>query len=227
MSCGRTIIKSINENKRTIHKRTIHKRNDSVMGKILLASASPRRKEILQKAGVRFSVSVSQEEETITKSAPDEVVEELAGKKAYAVLKQNQEEGILVIGADTVVSLDGEILGKPKDEEEAVSVLMRLQGRTHEVYTGVAVLRMENGEIKEHVFSECTKVEFYPVSRKEIEDYVATREPMDKAGSYGIQGAFSAYVKGIRGDYYNVVGLPVGRLFWEMKKAGISLREEE
>ena len=195
------------------------------MGKILLASASPRRKEILQKAGVRFSVSVSQEEETITKSAPDEVVEELAGKKAYAVLKQNQEEGILVIG--TVVSLDGEILGKPKDEEEAVSVLMRLQGRTHEVYTGVAVLRMENGEIKEHVFSECTKVEFYPVSRKEIEDYVATREPMDKAGSYGIQGAFSAYVKGIRGDYYNVVGLPVGRLFWEMKKAGISLREEE
>ena len=197
------------------------------MGKILLASASPRRKEILQKAGVRFSVSVSQEEETITKSAPDEVVEELAGKKAYAVLKQNQEEGILVIGADTVVSLDGEILGKPKDGEEAVSVLMRLQGRTHEVYTGVAVLRMENGEIKEHVFSECTKVEFYPVSRKEIEDYVATREPMDKAGSYGIQGAFSAYVKGIRGDYYNVVGLPVGRLFWEMKKAGISLREEE
>lgn len=197
------------------------------MGKILLASASPRRKEILQKAGVRFSVSVSQEEETITKSAPDEVVEELAGKKAYAVLKQNQEEGILVIGADTVVSLDGEILGKPKDEEEAVSVLMRLQGRTHEVYTGVAVLRMENGEIKEHVFSECTKVEFYPVSRKEIEDYVATREPMDKAGSYGIQGAFSAYVKGIRGDYYNVVGLPVGRLFWEMKKAGISLREED
>ena len=197
------------------------------MGKILLASASPRRKEILQKAGVRFSVSVSQEEERITKSAPDEVVEELAGKKAYAVLKQNQEEGILVIGADTVVSLDGEILGKPKDEEEAVSVLMRLQGRTHEVYTGVAVLRMENGEIKEHVFSECTKVEFYPVSRKEIEDYVATREPMDKAGSYGIQGAFSAYVKGIRGDYYNVVGLPVGRLFWEMKKAGISLREEE
>lgn len=197
------------------------------MGKILLASASPRRKEILQKAGVRFSVSVSQEEERITKSAPDEVVEELAGKKAYAVLKQNQEEGILVIGADTVVSLDGEILGKPKDEEEAVSVLMRLQGRTHEVYTGVAVLRMENGEIKEHVFSECTKVEFYPVSRKEIEDYVATREPMDKAGSYGIQGAFSAYVKGIRGDYYNVVGLPVGRLFWEMKKAGISLREED
>ena len=197
------------------------------MGKILLASASPRRKEILQKAGVRFSVSVSQEEETITKSAPDEVVEELAGKNAYGVLKQNQEEGILVIGADTVVSLDGEILGKPKDEEEAVSVLMRLQGRTHEVYTGVAVLRMENGEIKEHVFSECTKVEFYPVSRKEIEDYVATREPMDKAGSYGIQGAFSAYVKGIRGDYYNVVGLPVGRLFWEMKKAGISLREEE
>ena len=197
------------------------------MGKILLASASPRRKEILQKAGVRFSVSVSQEEETITKSAPDEVVEELAGKKAYAVLKQNQEEGILVIGADTVVSLDGEILGKPKDEDEAVSVLMRLQGRTHEVYTGVAALRMENGEIKEHVFSECTKVEFYPVSRKEIEDYVATREPMDKAGSYGIQGAFSAYVKGIRGDYYNVVGLPVGRLFWEMKKAGISLREEE
>lgn len=188
------------------------------MGKILLASASPRRKEILQKAGVRFSVSVSQEEERITKSAPDEVVEELAGKKAYAVLKQNQEEGILVIGADTVVSLDGEILGKPKDEDEAVSVLMRLQGRTHEVYTGVAVLRMENGEIKEHVFSECTKVEFYPVSRKEIEDYVATREPMDKAGSYGIQGAFSAYVKGIRGDYYNVVGLPVGRLFWEMKK---------
>lgn len=197
------------------------------MGKILLASASPRRKEILQKAGVRFSVSVSQEEERITKSAPDEVVEELAGKKAYAVLKQNQEEGILVIGADTVVSLDGEILGKPKDEDEAVSVLMRLQGRTHEVYTGVAVLRMENGEIKEHVFSECTKVEFYPVSRKEIEDYVATREPMDKAGSYGIQGAFSAYVKGIRGDYYNVVGLPVGRLFWEMKKAGISLREED
>ena len=133
------------------------------------------------------------------------------------------EEKTLVIGSDTVVVFQNRILGKPADEEDAVYTLQKLQDNTHQVYTGVTVLEKKQGQWIEHTFYEKTNVEFYPVSENEIKAYVSTGEPMDKAGSYGIQGRWGIYVKGICGDYNNVVGLPVARLFHEMKKLGISL----
>ena len=133
------------------------------------------------------------------------------------------EEKTLVIGSDTVVVFQNRILGKPADEEDAVHTLQKLQDNTHQVYTGVTVLEKKQGQWIEHTFYEKTDVEFYPVSENEIKAYVSTGEPMDKAGSYGIQGRWGIYVKGICGDYNNVVGLPVARLFHEMKKLGISL----
>ena len=133
------------------------------------------------------------------------------------------EEKTLVIGSDTVVVFQNRILGKPADEEDAVHTLQKLQDNTHQVYTGVTVLEKKQGQWIEHTFYEKTDVEFYPVSENEIKAYVSTGEPMDKAGSYGIQGRWGIYVKGICGDYNNVVGLPVARLFHEMKKLGVSL----
>ena len=193
------------------------------MKRMILASGSPRRKELLQMLEVPFEVLVSDTKEVITKNEPAEVTKELSYQKAMAVAEQ-VEEGI-IIGADTVVSIDGKILGKPRNEEEAVNTLMMLQGNTHQVYTGVTVMEQrENSSWKTLTFAECTDVSFYPVSEEEIRAYVAIGEPMDKAGSYGIQGAFGAYVRGIRGDYTNVVGLPVGRLFYEAKEHGIELR---
>ena len=139
-------------------------------------------------------------------------------------VKFDMEEGTVILGADTIVSFDNKILGKPKNEEDAVNTLSMLQGNTHQVYTGVTVMERKDSKWETITFAECTDVSFYPVSEEEIRAYVATGEPMDKAGSYGIQGGFGAYVKGIRGDYTNVVGLPVGRLFYETKKHGIELR---
>lgn len=197
------------------------------MRKIILASASPRRKELLYKAGVVFDVIPSTGEEIITSTEPDKVVEELSLTKARAVsveLTEDFPKGTLVIGADTIVACDGCILGKPADEEDAVHMLLKLQGNTHQVHTGVTVLIKEDNGFLEHTFSECTDVTFYPVSEEEIRSYVHTGEPMDKAGSYGIQGLFGIYVKGICGDYNNVVGLPAARLFYEMKKLGIDLK---
>lgn len=196
------------------------------MRKIILASASPRRSELLERAGVSFTVIPSVGEEHITAKLPSEAVQELSVEKALSVAKslEEQEEGTLVIGADTVVVYDERILGKPVDEEDAVQTLKLLQGNTHQVYTGVTVLERKGQRWIPHTFAECTDVDFYPVSDEEIRAYVATGEPMDKAGSYGIQGLFGCYVRGIRGDYNNVVGLPVARLFREMKKHEIDLR---
>lgn len=196
------------------------------MKKIILASASPRRSELLKKAGVDFCVIPSTGEEKITASEPSEAVCELAEEKAVSVAQtmESPDEGTLVIGADTIVVSEGRILGKPVDEEDAVQTLKKLQGNTHQVYTGVAVLERNDGKWIRHTFSECTDVTFYPVSDEEIEAYVRTKDPLDKAGSYGIQGPWGIYVKGICGDYKNVVGLPVARLFYEMKKLGIDLR---
>lgn len=195
------------------------------MRKIVLASASPRRRELLAGAGVIFQVCASDGEEKITLEKPEEIVRELAMQKATAVaLNFDMEEGTIVIGADTIVSYNNEILGKPADKEEAFKTLKMLQGNTHQVYTGVTVLIKRNGKWEDISFSESTDVTFYPVSDEEIRAYIASGEPMDKAGSYGIQGGFGIYVKEIRGEYTNVVGLPVGRLFYEMKKHGIELR---
>ena len=196
------------------------------MSKIILASASPRRKELLAKAGISFTVIPAAGEEKRTSEDPGEAVQQLARDEAEWVAQSlaECEEGTLVIGSDTIVVFENRILGKPKDRRDAAETLEKLQGNTHQVYTGVTVLERKAGKWVEHTFFESTDVTFYPVSREEIQDYIATGEPMDKAGSYGIQGLFGIYVKGICGDYNNVVGLPVARLFHEMKKSGINLR---
>ena len=196
------------------------------MEKIVLASGSPRRKELLARTGVDFSVVVSNGEEKTNLTDPAETVEKLSLDKAISVADrlENESEPCLIIGADTVVAFEGKILGKPSDEEDALDTLLKLQGKSHQVYTGVTLLVKEQGIWKPYTFSERTDVEFYPVSREELLEYIKTGEPMDKAGSYGIQGKFGIYVKGICGDYNNVVGLPVGRLIYELKKMKINIR---
>ncbi len=190
------------------------------MKKIILASGSPRRKELLEQIGVKFEIQKAEGEERITSVVPEEVVKELSMQKAEEVAWRC--DGDLIIGADTVVAVKGQILGKPKDKEDALRMLRLLQGTEHQVITGVTVLLKETGKMVS--FAEVTKVHVYPMTEEQMERYIDTGEPMDKAGAYGIQGKFAAYVSGIEGDYNNVVGLPVGRLYQEVLNAGIDLR---
>ena len=175
------------------------------MRPVVLASGSPRGRELLGQMGSEdFEVLPAQGEETAPEGlAPDALVARLALQKAREVAALRPEA--TVIGADTVVALDGRVLGKPSDEEEAREMLSALSGRRHQVYTGMAVL--SGGQAFTHV--ECTQVEFRPLTAEEIAAYVATGESMDKAGAYGIQGRACVFIRGIQGDYYNVVGLPV------------------
>ena len=187
------------------------------MKNIILASQSPRRRELLTQIGLEFEVHPAGGEEIITSTDPVEVVKSLSTQKAAAVkeeLEPQLPENWLVIGADTIVVYDGKILGKPKDEVDAIRMLTMLQGQTHSVYTGVTLLE----EGKQTTFAEETKVSMYPMTEEEIAWYVSTKEPMDKAGAYGIQGLCARFVKEIRGDYNNVVGLPIGRIYQELKK---------
>lgn len=198
--------------------------------RIVLASASPRRQELLSQIGMEFEVVPSRKEEKITEKEPERIVQELSRQKAEDIFRQMTENNgteqaaddrrMLVIGADTIVSCDAKIMGKPKDREDACRMLKLLQGRSHQVYTGVTVIWQSKESCSEEHFTfyECTQVEFYPMSAAEIEAYAACGEPMDKAGAYGIQGRCAAYIKGIQGDYNNVVGLPVGRLYQELHK---------
>ena len=188
------------------------------MSRIILASASPRRKELLLQIGLQFEVIESSCEERIENSLPEEVVCELSRQKAGDVWERLKDEDAVVIGADTVVAFDGHILGKPGDEAQACSMLRMLAGNTHQVYTGVTICYTLEGMPKSRTFYEKTEVAFYPMSEEEILDYVATGDPLDKAGAYGIQGRCAAHIKGIEGDYNNVVGLPVGRLYQELKE---------
>ena len=195
--------------------------------KIILASASPRRKELLSRLGWEFEVCVSDAEEKITKSDPGEIVEELSALKAKAVfdkLEGDESGDILVIGSDTVVAYEGKILGKPVDAADAVRMLKMLQGKTHEVYTGVTMHMQKGGKEIVKTFHESAEVTFYPMSQEEIDWYVASLEPMDKAGAYGIQGLGGRFVKGIRGDYSTIVGLPAARLYQEWKKLNENIR---
>lgn len=187
------------------------------MKKIILASASPRRKELLTQIGLEFEVIPSQAEEIITKTEPGDVVEELSLQKA-ADVAAGVENGI-IIGSDTIVWHDGHVMGKPHSREEARRMLREIQGDTHSVFTGVTVIvKEENRELEVHTFSCETKVHVYPMSEEETEQYLNTGEPMDKAGAYGIQGAFAAWVQAIEGDYNSVVGLPVSALWQVLKK---------
>ena len=193
--------------------------------KIYLASASPRRKELLRQVGISFKVVPSMVEEKITKTEPDGVVEELSYQKAVDVcgrLAAQGKEDFIVIGADTVVSAWGRILGKPADKEDAVRMLKDLQGGSHQVYTGVTIAwKYKDMPLMYATFSECTDVTMYSMTDEEIRRYADSGEPMDKAGAYAIQGLCAAYIQGICGDYNNVVGLPVGRLCQELKKRGL------
>ncbi|WP_092043822.1 Maf family protein [Butyrivibrio sp. TB] len=222
--------------------------------KIVLASGSPRRRELMQQAGLSFEVKPATGEEIITSNIPQEVVKELSFQKAAEIFAQetgskvkrdeiiflsdkilqelsvngnfdkkssdkfgNFSEGDIqspvVIGADTVVSYKQKILGKPKDKDDARNMISGIQGDKHEVYTGVTVLWKQDDKVHSLVFAEETLVFVYPMTDEQIEGYISTDEPYDKAGAYGIQGMFGVYVKGIHGDYNNVVGLPIARLY--------------
>ncbi len=229
------------------------------MKNIILASGSPRRRELLSQIGLEYKVVVSDTDENIGVSEPKEMVCGLSRLKALAVwntLTEEEKQNSVVIGADTVVAVGGSVLGKPKDKADAFSMIKLLSGGSHSVYTGVALVAAGGhnaytgaalaaddnhsaymgGAGRNHsaytpaademqepsIVSLCegTKVNVYPISDEEIHRYIATGEPMDKAGAYGIQGAFAAFVEGIEGDYNNVVGLPVARVYQELRKAG-------
>lgn len=204
--------------------------------RIILGSASPRRRELLEQIGISFEVRVSDKEEVYHSLIPEEIVKELALSKAENVaddLREKQEQvkqisfdkknnvllDTIVIGADTIVVSDGSILGKPKDEADAVRMIRSLQGRSHKVYTGVAILDYDDeGKRKSVVHAVETEVFVSPMSEEEVREYAATGEPLDKAGAYGIQGRFAAYIERIDGDYYNVVGLPVSYVYRQLKE---------
>ena len=195
------------------------------MEQMILASASPRRLELLRQVGIEPVVEPSHVQEVITSTIPGEVVMELSRQKAEDIVGLHRGEPVIVLGADTVVAADGKILGKPKDREDAIRMVKLLQGRSHQVYTGVTLVFCgENSSQNTSpviTFFEETEVCVLPMTDRQVEAYVDTKEPMDKAGAYGIQGKFAAYVKGIVGDYNNVVGLPVGRVCQELGKRGI------
>lgn len=185
------------------------------MRKIVLASASPRRKELLEQCGIRPEILASDIEERFSDNhTPEEISMSLAFQKAMDV-SQRIEEG-LVIGADTVVILDDEILGKPLDEEEAFSMLLRLSGKCHRVVTGYSIIDAQ-GHAKV-VDYETTDVYFRTLSNQEISDYVLTGECNDKAGAYGIQGKGALLVEKIEGCYFNVMGLPISKLNYSLKR---------
>ena len=197
--------------------------------KIILASGSPRRRELLSQIGLSFTVRVSEADEHTEETKPEKLVCILSERKALAVwdeLTEEEKKESILIGADTVDAVDDRILGKPADETEAFRMIELLQGRSHQVYTGVTILRQgglqpladetNTCSIQKKQFFEKTDVLVYPMSEEEITAYVKTGEPLDKAGAYGIQGSFAAYIQGINGDYSNVVGLPVGRLYHEL-----------
>ena len=197
--------------------------------KIILASGSPRRKELLAQAGYDFDVCPSLSEEDLEVMAPSEYVMLLAKMKADEVCNRLIAEDVgrrvkklperfVVLGADTVVSLDGRILGKPYDYDDAYNTLNSLSDQTHQVYTGVCLIYVEGRAKTSSSFFEKTDVTFYPVSHNEIIQYLATNEPFDKAGSYGIQGKGGLFVKRIEGDYNNVVGLPLARVYHELEE---------
>ena len=187
---------------------------------IILASNSPRRRELLERVGLTgFTVAAPNVDESVEPGlSPADTVEELSLRKAKAAARSFGPDD-LMIAADTVVALDADVLGKPRDEDDAFAMLSALSGREHRVYTGITVLRGDK-TVTQH---EVTAVTFRELSPDEIRGYIATGEPMDKAGAYGIQGVGALLVSGIRGDYSNVMGLPVFRLGQILREFGLDL----
>ncbi len=232
------------------------------MKKLILASASPRRRDLLKQAGYEFQILPARKDEIIHSEDPAQIVKELSAGKAgeisdrllarempsEALSGENLSAGELsgtglsgddyvILGADTIVVLDGKVLGKPTDEQDAFAMLTALQGRSHQVYTGVTIWEVQTavdpddqdteqkkeGEMEKSPlsFAVCTEVEFSPLTPEEIYGYIATGEPMDKAGAYGIQGIAGAFIRGIRGDYSSVVGLPLCPVYQALSRFGI------
>lgn len=187
--------------------------------KIILASASPRRRELMQQAGYNFEIRVSHKEETYISETPDDIVKELALLKARDIAGQNEVKDLVVIGADTVVAYQGAILGKPSSKEDAFAMIQSFQGDKHQVYTGVAILSYDE-EGNETVVNHAVKTDVYvnSMTDEEIWKYIESDNVMDKAGSYGIQSGFAIHIEKIEGDYFNVVGLPISYIYNILKE---------
>lgn len=204
--------------------------------RLILASGSPRRKELLEQIGAEFEILPAKGEEMITSTVPAQVVMELSAQKAEEVAGRYKEElgtgnhnasegeqAVVILGADTVVAYENKILGKPKNEEDAVRMLQMLSGHTHSVFTGVTFVIEKKGKREKQSFFAETNVTMYPMTEQQIQSYVATGEPMDKAGAYGIQGKCAVYIEKIMGDYNNVVGLPIALVYQNLEKSGIEI----
>ena len=188
--------------------------------RVILASSSPRRRQLMAQAGIDFDVIVSDVDENIDGPAYEQV-EQLALRKARAVQLQVESEAI-IIAADTLVSLDGQVLTKPADAADAFAMLKALQGRKHTVYTGVAIIK-SGGANKVHSFVEAADVYFRPLTEHEINGYIATGEPFDKAGAYGAQGRGAVLIQRIKGDFFTVMGLPISRLCVKLAEMGVDI----
>lgn len=199
------------------------------MYRVILASESPRRKEIMEQMGIPFQAMGSSKAEVAAEKEPAAMVQALAALKAKDIASKIAEPkdtaaDTIIIGADTMVFFRGNALGKPKDKVDAVRMLQMLSDEEHEVYTGVnIIIHPAKGNFKSISFAVCTKVLVRALTREQIENYVATGEPMDKAGAYAIQGKFGIYIKGIHGDYYNIVGFPIAKIHEKLLEQGIDL----
>ena len=204
------------------------KKKNRISKNVILASKSPRRREILEQVGISFDIEASTVEEVITQTSPNKIVLELSMQKAEDVydkliktIFQNidvPDNRYVIIAADTVVEVDGKIIGKPTDRDDAYRMIKMISGRSHNVLTGVTIIIFDGVNTPRKIsFYEATEVEIYSMDEDEINKYIDSSEPYDKAGSYAVQGMFAAYVKKINGDYYNVVGLPISRIIRELK----------
>ena len=187
--------------------------------KIILASASPRRRELMAMAGYKFEIQVSHKEEVYEATEPGEIVKELSLLKASDISSMNDRKSLIVIGADTVVAHNGKILGKPQSEQDAFNMIKGYQGDKHQVYTGVTILDYDK-DGKETVINHAVKTDVYvnKMTDEEIWNYIHNDNVMDKAGAYGIQSGFAIHIEKIEGDYFNVVGLPISYVYEELKK---------
>lgn len=200
------------------------------MYQIILASESPRRKEIMETMGILYTAMAGNVVEVVEETVPEEMVQALARLKTREIsnrlLQQSVENEVIIIGADTMVFYQEHALGKPKDEAEAARMLHLLSGDIHEVNTGVNILiKDKDGKEESISFAVCTKVAVQPMSEEQILDYIASGEPMDKAGAYAIQGKFGLYIKEIIGDYYNVVGFPIAKIYDTLLRKGIDIKK--
>jgi len=200
------------------------------MHQVILASGSPRRKEIMELMGIPYKVVTEDVEEITQETNPSDMVQALAKLKSVAVAskleKAGQYDKLIIISADTMVFYQDHALGKPKNEEDAFHMLQMLSDDVHEVYTGVSIVILDKSLLQENLsFAVGTKVYVHPLTKEQILDYIATGEPMDKAGAYAIQGQFGIYIKEIVGDYYNVVGFPIAKIYDTLMKKGIDIKK--